>query len=156
MPILQTYQFAHFELIIWKITEPLNFFINELDLAINEIDLLQQKYKNPIAFQQWLASRCTLQKLFNCSHRAFIKNEVGKLELQNSNQQLSISHSDDYIAVVSGEQAVGVDLQVPTPKLEHIASKYISKDVLNQLQKSSHFNAFLVCYSFKYVQQVDI
>lgn len=146
MPIIKTYPFTTFELFVWNIIEPASFFVEALDLTINELDLLHQKYKNPIAFQQWLASRCALQKLFNCSYQAFQKDNLGKLSLEDSDHHLSISHSDAYVAVVKSKQAVGVDIQVPNPKLERIAGKYIAKDLLTILQKSPHYIDYLHVY----------
>lgn len=146
MPILQTYQFPTFEVLIWNITEPLLFFVEALELTGSELVLLQQKYRKPIAFQQWLASRCGLQQLFNTSHRAFQKNETGKLELKNKLYQLSLSHSANYIAVAKAKQSIGLDLQVRTPKLERIASKYLALELLVELKKSPYYVDYLHIY----------
>jgi phosphopantetheinyl transferase len=146
MPVLQTYQLPAFEVLIWNITEPLSFFVEALELTNSELLLLQQKYRNPIAFQQWLASRCGLQQVFKTSHRAFQKNEAGKLELKNTPYQLSLSHSDSYIAVAKSKQAVGLDLQVRTPKLERIASKYLAAELLVELKKSPNYIDYLHIY----------
>ncbi|WMX15979.1 MULTISPECIES: 4'-phosphopantetheinyl transferase superfamily protein [unclassified Aureispira] len=146
MPILQTYQSPAFEILIWNVTEPLHFFAELLELTNNELLLLQQKYSNPLAFQQWLASRCGLQELFHTSYRNFQKNALGKLELQTQALELSISHSGAYIAVAKSKQAIGIDLQIPTPKLERIASKYIAKDLLAVLQKSPQYIDYLHIY----------
>ena len=83
MPILQTSQSSDFAVLIWDIIEPLSFVVDSLELTDNEFLLLQQKYRKPLAFQQWLASRCGLQELFKTSHRAFQKSDTGKLELKN-------------------------------------------------------------------------
>lgn len=146
MPILQTYQFPTFEVLIWKVTEPLPFFIEALELTNSELSLLQQKYSKPIALQQWLASRSGLQELFKTSHRDFKKNETGKLELKDKRYQLSVSHSDAYISVAKSKQAIGLDLQVPTPKLERIASKYLAAELLIELKKSPYYVDYLHLY----------
>jgi len=146
MPVLQTYQSPTFEVLIWNATEPLPFFIKALELTNSELVLLQQKYRKPIAFRQWLASRCGLQQLFNTSHRAFQKNETGKLELKDTPYQLSVSHSASYIAVAKSKQAVGLDLQVPSPKLERIASKYLAPELLIELKKSPNYIDYLHIY----------
>jgi phosphopantetheinyl transferase len=146
MPVLQTYQFPTFEVLIWEVTESNHFFAEALELSPNELDLLQQKYSNPIAFQQWLASRYGLQQLFKTSHKAFQKNEAGKLELKDKQQQLSISHSATYIAIAKAKQPIGIDLQIPTPKLERIASKYLAKELLIELKKSPNYIDYLHFY----------
>lgn len=146
MPILQTYQFSDFEVLIWNITESPAFFIESLELTNNECIQLQQKYRNPLALQQWLASRSGLQHLFKTSHRFFQKNETGKLELKDASHQLSLSHSDNYIAVAKSKQAIGIDLQIQTPKLERIAGKYLAKELLGELKKSPNYIDYLHIY----------
>ena len=146
MPVLQTYQSPVFEVLIWNATEPLHFFIDALELTDNELVVLQQKYRNPIAFRQWLASRCGLQQLFNTSHRAFQKNKTGKLELEGKQSQVSVSHSASYIALAKAQQAIGLDLQVPSPKLERIASKYLAPALLVELKKSPYYIDYLHIY----------
>jgi len=146
MPILQTYQFPAFKAFIGVIAEPLHSFVETLELTNSELILLQQKYSDPLAFQQWLASRCLLQQLLNTSHRDFQKNKLGKLELKDQDQQLSLSHSDGYIAVARSKQAIGIDLQVPTPKLERIAPKYLDAKLLVKLQKSPNYIDYLHLY----------
>lgn len=146
MPVLQTYLSPSFEVLIWDITEPLSFFVTALELTNNELFLLQQKYSKPIAFQQWLASRFGLQQLFNTSHRDFQKNEIGKLELKDQQQQVSVSHSATYIAVAKAKQAIGIDLQIPTPKLERIASKYLGAALLEKLRQDPNYIDYLHIY----------
>lgn len=41
---------------------------------------------------------------------------------------ISISHSGDYIAISIGNSPQGIDIQIPSPKLNRVASRFISSD----------------------------
>lgn len=137
---------TNFEGLVWNISESPEFFMEQLQLSTTQCTNIQEKYKHPTALKQWLASRHSLQLLFQTSFANFHKNTHGKLELADSQQQLSISHSDDYIAVVKASAAIGVDIQTFNPKLSRIASKFIAKELLSQLQKSSLYQDYLHVY----------
>ena len=146
MAIHQKYHQSDFELLVWKIEETLKFFEKELALSSEQCEQLQGNFKNQEALLQWLASRCGLQLLFDRPFDDFKKNEQGKLELLDQSARLSISHSDQFIAVVKAPQAVGVDIQAPTPKLQRIASKYIDASLLEQLKQTEHYDDYLHIY----------
>lgn len=137
---------TYFEGLVWNITESPDFFIEQLQLSTEQQIVIQEKYKHPTALKQWLASRHSLQLLFQTSFANFHKNVHGKLESANTEQQLSISHSDDYIAVVKASTAIGVDIQTFNPKLSRIASKFIDYKLLQQLQKSPLYQDYLHVY----------
>ncbi|BDS13701.1 4'-phosphopantetheinyl transferase family protein [Aureispira anguillae] len=146
MPILLKYQQSNFELLIWQIIESSSSLEQQLQLPKNQSLLLQKKYSHSEAWQQWLASRCGLQELFNTSYLNFQKNKLGKLELIDQSFQLSISHSGNYISVAKSKQPIGIDLQVPSPKLERIAAKYIAPKVLSTLKNSPYYIDYLHLY----------
>lgn len=137
---------AAFELLIWETTESLDFFVQELQLSTAQYLELQQQYSHPNALSQWLSSRYALQRLFKLPYWHFKKNSLGKLELKNSPFQLSISHSNQYTAVVKSTKAIGLDVQVPNKKLGRIASKYIDSSTLNHLKKSPFYQDYLHLY----------
>lgn len=141
MPLQLLQQFDNFELLIWEITEDETFWVQQLALNDTEWAALQQQV--PQARLHWLASRHAMQLLCQAPHRAFLKNERGKLIHPKAEQHLSISHSGNQIAVVQSNQPVGVDLQIYSPKLQRIAHKYIAASDLERLQKLSNYEAYL-------------
>lgn len=146
MPIITTYQQANFELLVWEITEALDFWKQELQLSPKQLSILQQKYSNPQALQQWLASRCGLQVLFKTSHLNFTKDQLGKLKILDHPYYPSLSHSGSYIAAAKSLHSIGIDLQIPSPKLERIAAKYIATETLTRLEKSPNYIDYLHLY----------
>lgn len=145
MAIQSTYHDSCFELLVWKIVETPAYFIKELQISDTELATLQKQYKNPDALLQWLASRWSLQQLFNCSYKDFQKDTNGKLFL-NKQEQLSISHSNPYIAVAKSSMPIGIDIQISNLKLQKIAHKYIENKTLSQIQTSNSYTDYLQLY----------
>lgn len=145
MAIQSTYHDSCFELLVWKIVETPAYFAAQLQISDAELLALQQNYKNPDALLLWLASRWSLQELFNCSYKDFQKDANGKLFLDEQ-KQLSISHSNPYVAVVKSSMPIGIDIQIPNPKLRKIAPKYIETSALLEIQNSNHYTDYLQLY----------
>ncbi len=107
------------KLAIWKIEEPESFFLRHVPL--------QREITHPHKRLQHLAGRYLLKHLFP----AFPLNLIliattNKPFLEDEAFHFSISHCGDYAAViVSTEKRVGVDIEIPTPKVLKIAHKFL-------------------------------
>jgi len=146
MAIQLQYQHPSFELLVWKITESIPFLVEQLGLSAVEFDDLKQRFKNSSSLLEWLASRYCLQVFFEKPYTYFKKNTSGKLELIDKSSKLSISHSNQQIAIVKSKSDIGVDIQISTPKLQRIASKYIDEDLLAHLKKTDNYVDYLHIY----------
>lgn len=146
MAIKLQYQLSSFELLIWELTEPLPFYVEQLQLSPTQLEQLEQNFTNPVALLEWLASRYCLQLLLERAYTDFKKNEHGKLELVDQSWKLSISHSNQRIAVVKSKLDIGIDIQVLSPKLQRIASKYIAPKLLAELRDSPQYIDYLHIY----------
>lgn len=134
MPLIEKIEKEYFTYAIWQVTEPMVFFEGQLGLTTAESRQLEKKYTNTTARLNWMASRHLIQQLTQKKSKELAKTKAGKLILPNTNQHISISHSGDWVTVIVAKQAVGIDIQIPTPKLERIAAKYIEKKRLESLQ----------------------
>jgi len=146
MPIQIHQQHTAFELLIWEVKESIDFFLSALELNDDELALAQQKYTHSSALLDWASSRYALQTLFQQPMRAFQRNAKGKLFLPHQSDHLSISHSGTYAGVVRATVPVGIDIQIPTPKLARIATKYIDAARLEQLRAHRHYDDYLHIY----------
>ena len=104
-------------LAIWKIEEDESFFNVPLQRAIT----------HPHKRLQHLAGRYLLQYLFPDFPLALIKvADTRKPYLEDEAFHFSISHCSDYAAcLVSRRKRVGVDIEVPSPKVEKIKHKFV-------------------------------
>lgn len=112
-------------LAIWKIAEEERFF----DVP------LQREITHPHKRQQHLAGRYLLRYLFADFPLDLIKiADTRKPYLEDEAYHFSISHCNNYAAaLVSKNKRVGVDIEVPSPKVEKIMHKFLHNEELVML-----------------------
>jgi phosphopantetheinyl transferase len=107
---------------IWKIEEDERFFQKQVPL--------QKDITHPHKRLQHLAGRYLLKYLFPSFPVSLIKiADTRKPFLEDEAYHFSISHCDDYAAaVVSKTERVGVDVEVPSFKIDRIKNKFLHED----------------------------
>ena len=114
---------------VWHIAEEESYFSERI--------LIQQNITHPHKRLQHMAGRLVLTELFP----DFPVNQIQiadtrKPFLPNNDFQFSISHCGDYAAaIVSQENKVGVDIEIPQIKIEKIRDKYLSDVELEMLSQ---------------------
>lgn len=110
----------HAKLAVWHITEPEDFFLQEVHL--------QKNLHHPHKRLQHLAGRYLLKIL----HPEF---PLHLIEIAESNKPLlpggsfhfSISHCGDFAAaIISENESAGIDVELVTPKIKLIKHKFLS------------------------------
>lgn len=106
---------------IWQIEEGEDFFLQHVPL--------QREITHPHKRLQHLAGRFLLQHLFPDFPVSLIKiADTKKPFLEDEAYHFSISHCDDYAAaIVSKTERVGVDVEIPSFKLDRIKSKFLNE-----------------------------
>lgn len=112
---------------IWQIEEDENFFLQKVSL--------QQNITHPHKRLQHLAGRYLLQYLFpDFPYAEILIADTRKPYLQNEQYHFSISHCGSYAAViVSSRHRVGIDIEIPSQKVERIAHKFVHESERNFL-----------------------
>ena len=105
---------------VWHITEDENFFLEQVPL--------QRNITHPHKRLQHLAGRYLLKKLFpEFPVSLILIADTRKPFLQDEAFHFSISHCGNYAAaIVSTENRVGVDIEIPHAKIEKIQHKFLS------------------------------
>lgn len=88
----------------------------------------EEFFKNKLAKRKkhWLATRLILQEIFH-DEIALVHDQFGAPMLPSNDVNISISHSNTMVCViVSPFQQVGIDIQILSPKLANISSKFLS------------------------------
>jgi phosphopantetheinyl transferase len=108
-------------LAIWKIEEPESFFLGNVPL--------QTEVTHPKKRLQHLTGRFLLQFLFPDFPYELIRiADTRKPFLEDEQYHFSISHAGDYAAaIVSREQRVGIDIEMPSEKVERIRHKFLGE-----------------------------
>lgn len=112
------------KLAIWKIEEEEDFFLQHVPL--------QRDITHPHKRLQHLAGRYLLQYLFPDFPISLIKiADTRKPYLEDEAYHFSISHCSHYAAaIVSKSKRVGVDIEVPTHKVEKVKYKFLHEEEL--------------------------
>lgn len=112
---------------VWKIEEEEGWFKERLDLypeERNALSLIKGEGKR----KEWLASRWLLHEMSGREVRAAcLKDAFGKPHLNNSNYEISLSHSDHVAAVVASPNPCGIDIQIKVDKITRLADKFLNE-----------------------------
>ena len=130
---------------VWHITEAEDFFSSRVNL--------QREISHPHKRLQHLAGRTLLLSLFPDFPVQLIQiADTRKPFLEDEDYHFSISHCGDYAAaLVSTENRVGVDIEIPQQKIESLAYKFLSQDehgILRRLNKADR-EMFTLAWSAK-------
>ena len=106
---------------IWRIEEDEEFFLKQVPL--------QREITHPHKRRQHLAGRFLLKYLFPGFPVKLIKvADTRKPFLEDEAYHFSISHCDDYAAaIVSTKDRVGVDVEIPSFKIDRIKNKFLDE-----------------------------
>jgi phosphopantetheinyl transferase len=117
---------------IWKIEETEEFFLSNVPL--------QQEVTHPLKRLQHLAGRFLLQFLFPGFPYELIKiADTRKPYLAAEQYHFSISHCGDYAAaIVSKDNRVGIDIEIPSGKAELIRNKFLSQKEQSFFSLTAH------------------
>lgn len=107
---------------VWHITETEDFFLKEVNV--------QRTITHPHKRLQHLAGRYLLRTLFpDFPHRLILIADTRKPYLPDEQYHFSISHCGDYAAaIVSSHHRVGIDIEIPSYKVNKVRHKFLHPD----------------------------
>ncbi|MBS1626301.1 MAG: 4'-phosphopantetheinyl transferase superfamily protein [Bacteroidetes bacterium] len=117
-------------LAIWKIEETEFFFTQSVSI--------QREITHPHKRLQHLAGRYLLKFLFpDFPNEEILIANTRKPYLPYEQYHFSISHCGDFAAaIVSKTERVGIDIEIPTPKVLKIRNKFLSENEIANIQHS--------------------
>lgn len=126
MGVIKRYKENNCEIAVWNLSESLE----ELTRLAPNIDT--NKFKNKKRKKEFLASRLLLKKLDPNQEITYNKYGAPKLAKQKF---ISISHSQDLVAIIISNEKVGIDIELIREKGLKLASKFILKENYLSLTK---------------------
>jgi len=113
---------------IWKIEETEEFFLSNVPL--------QKEVTHPHKRLQHLAGRFLLQFLFPDFPYELIRiADTRKPYLPDEQYHFSISHCGDFAAaIVSSDLRVGIDIEIPSEKVERIKAKFLTEAEISKFE----------------------
>jgi len=136
------------ELAIWKTDENLNYFSPKLVIQEAEKIILGKLSERKKA--EWLSSRYLLHLMSGRIHRGnFVKDIHGKPHLEDSDFHVSISHSQNLVAVIASKLLVGIDIQYFVTKIHRIQHKFVNEGELAHIPADKTLEALHIIWGAK-------
>ncbi len=111
------------EIGVWEIEDHTIQLFEQLELTDaerEEVSSMSERRK-----KEWISARWLIHKLSGRSKRLkCIKDAYGKPYLEDHSFQISISHSQDKVAVIASPFNVGIDIQERVEKMERLSIKF--------------------------------
>ena len=135
---------------LWKIEESAEELYKQLQLKTHEKEYLET-LNNGKRNLHWLGTRALLRKMLNTDQYIDMDvDEHGKPYLKNFPQQISLSHSFDYAAVmISEDKPVGIDIELVKEKIERVAKKFMSTEELGFIENENRIEHLYICWCVK-------
>ena len=141
MPLILHENIENGEIGLWKVSEEIETLLSLAKLSADDtltysgISAIHRK-------KEWLATRALLNELIRKQH--LIKYHIdGRPYLDDSQINISISHSTGYIAIILHSKSIpGIDIELITRKVGKVGSRFLSSDELvvcnEQAEHSNH------------------
>jgi len=134
---------------IWQITESAGEIRAKIDLDQLEEEVLLT-YTHEQRKRQWLASRAAVKHLVHPAPANLTYDQHGKPHLVKGTGFISISHSGDYAAAVSGmNSAVGIDIEQIRDRIERVQQRFLSVAELDCLGNTHRLEELYVHWGAK-------
>ena len=133
MPVYFSEKCADYEMIVWQIAEPIDFFLQQ-KIGWNE-NLLHQ-IKSEERKIQHVISRFVAAEILQTNDVSCVYNDENRKPfLKNSIQKISISHDENWVAVIISNKNVGIDIFCSNPRVLSIAKRFMHYDEMRLLEK---------------------
>lgn len=136
------------EIGIWETTESIDLLVDQLVLTEEEKILVENMKES--RKKEWVSSRFLVHTLSGRERRGLcLKDEFGKPYLEDSDYHISISHSEDYTAVIASPYHVGIDIQKIVEKMDRIARKFVSDKEWEYISKEKRLEHLHIVWGAK-------
>lgn len=128
MPLLEQYELSGVRLLVWKVTETLEELQGMVlpSLAARACEEFTSEKRRT----EWLAVRALLRSSLGDDVHV-VYDAAGKPSLEGFDGDVSISHTDGYVAVaLSACGSVGVDIELLSRDVMAVAGRFMSVDLL--------------------------
>lgn len=120
---------------VWHVDEPEGYFTDRLQLSESELKTLS--ILSPVKRHEWLASRCVLDQIIDHSERIETGTlPSGKPILIGRKEEISLSHSDAFVAAMVGMTDVGIDIQRCKEKILQVEHKFANDEESARIDRS--------------------
>ncbi len=134
MPFLKKIEVENGILGIWKLTESVNTLTEAFHFTENE-EKEFEKFLLKKRQTEYLATRLLLQQLLG-EKAEIIYLESGRPQIKNSNQNISISHSANLVAIFISDNLIGIDVETASRNIDKVVKRFLHPRELEWIEKS--------------------
>jgi len=135
-------------ILIWELTESIDELLGLLKLTGLEVAECE-KFTSTKRKLEYLGVRIALKKLLG-DDVIICYNAEGKPSLSNNKFQISISHSNRWIAVMAHPtRPVGIDIERPSDKIQKLYTRFLSKTEQEELSDGKDNRQLQLAWSAK-------
>lgn len=135
-------------LAVWKIEEDLNFYLQNVTLSAIDQDILSET-THPEKKLEFMAGRMLCKSVLGnlkITEKPIFRNEYGKPTIPDSDYSISLSHTENYIALSLGYKLdVGIDIEKPKPKMATVAPRLYTKEEMEYCQDNLIYFSKIWC-----------
>ena len=144
MPLIKTINTEAGVLGIWKLTESATGLISQFQFSEIEKDKFD-KIKVERRKIEYLATRLLLEHILDKKPEITYL-DSGKPELKNSNNNISISHSSEFVVALISEKNIGIDVENTQRNIKKIANRFLCEEELNYIQNMTDSQTATILY----------
>ncbi|MRT91449.1 4'-phosphopantetheinyl transferase superfamily protein [Ancylomarina sp. 16SWW S1-10-2] len=136
MPLVKNIQLNEScQMALWKISEELDELL--VCVSLNKEDRIKlDSFGSLSRKKEFIATRILVQELLG-KGITIVNNEHGKPLLVNSNYEISISHSKEYVGVMVGlDHDMALDIEYLSDRVYRICNRFLSKDELSFISEA--------------------
>ncbi|MCF8357246.1 MAG: 4'-phosphopantetheinyl transferase superfamily protein [Prolixibacteraceae bacterium] len=135
MPLIINQYESDYRIVLWKLTEPLDFFENKARLTPYDTTIYS-KIKNIQRKKEWLAVRVMFFEALGYWPNITYY-ETGKPIINNHTRHLSISHSKEMVGILlCTSPYAGIDIEKNNRNIDKILNRFLSPDELANIEKN--------------------
>ena len=133
------------EIAIWHVTETEEELLSITSVPTDELEEISL-FRNESHRKQKLAVRALINEVFE--EKMYLNHhDNGKPYLENCATNISITHTDNYVAIIiHEEEEVGIDIESLERDFSAVEKKALSEDEIDDLEDSSRKNEQLAIY----------
>ena len=133
------------EIAVWHVTETEEELLSITSVPTDELEEISL-FRNESHRKQKLAVRALINEVFE--EKMYLNHhDNGKPYLENCATNISITHTDNYVAIIiHEEEEVGIDIESLERDFSAVEKKALSEDEIDDLEDSSRKNEQLAIY----------
>ncbi len=121
---------------LWKLTESTESLISSFQFSENE-EAEFKRFKGEKRQKEYLSTRLLLQQMLNAKTEITYQ-KSGRPRLKGSVQNISISHSADFVAIFISNELVGIDVENANRNIDRVTKRFLNTKELEWIEKSEN------------------